>query len=185
MKKLLVCAGIFTLAATAALATGISDANSGLDALNKGDYATAVRLLTPYENRAVVNAGAVYLHGVTDDTLARAAALTGDVEQAELLRTRALQTYLRIGATWWHDRLQSQAEVPAEAVVHFHLSHDGLWLIGASAVSTTRLTSAGSKPSSPSTSCATLTLIATDRIAAGCGLTRTGLPVTRLANRPG
>ncbi|WP_371402177.1 hypothetical protein OHA10_30275 [Kribbella sp. NBC_00662] len=93
---------------------------------------TAVRLLTPYGNRAVLNAGAVYFHGVTDDTLARAAALTGDVEQAGLLRTRALQTYLRIGATWWHDRLQSQAEVPAEAVVHFHLSHDGLWLIGAS-----------------------------------------------------
>jgi hypothetical protein len=108
---------------------------------------TAVRLLTPYANRAVLNAGAVYFHGVTDDTLARAAALTGDLEQAGLLRARALQAYLRIGATWWHDRLQRQSDVPNDVrgfaarvgvdrahsgPVHFHPAHDGLWLIGAS-----------------------------------------------------
>jgi hypothetical protein len=34
----------------------------------------AARLLTPYEGRAVFNVGAVMFHGVTDDTLARAAA---------------------------------------------------------------------------------------------------------------
>jgi hypothetical protein len=108
---------------------------------------TAVRLLTPYANRAVLNAGAVYFHGVTDDTLARAAALTGDLEQAGLLRARALQAYLRIGATWWHDRLQRQSDVPNDVrgfaarvgvdrahsgPVHFHPAHDGLWLIGPS-----------------------------------------------------
>jgi hypothetical protein len=91
---------------------------------------TTARLLTPYENRAVVNAGAVYFHGVTDDTLARAAALTGDVDLAEQLRTRALQTYLRIGATWWHNRLQAPDDVPVESVIHFHPSRDELWLIG-------------------------------------------------------
>ncbi|MFF0341467.1 hypothetical protein [Kribbella sp. NPDC004875] len=93
---------------------------------------TAARLLTPYENRAVVNAGAVYFHGVTDDTLARAAALTGDVERAERLRSRALATYLKLGATWWHERLRSSAARPS-TVVHFHPAHDGLWLVGAAA----------------------------------------------------
>ena len=42
----------------------------------------AARLLTPYEGRAVFNAGAVMFHGVTDDTLARAAALLGDPDRA-------------------------------------------------------------------------------------------------------
>jgi hypothetical protein len=91
---------------------------------------TAARRLAPYENRPVVNAGAVYFHGVTDDTLARAAAMTGDPERAERLRTRALTTYLRIGATWWYDRLQTSGSTSGESVVHFCPSHDGLWLIG-------------------------------------------------------
>ena len=39
-------AAVLTLLANPVLANGVSDANSGLDALNKGDYATAVRLLT-------------------------------------------------------------------------------------------------------------------------------------------
>ncbi|WP_328999572.1 hypothetical protein OHA18_34675 [Kribbella sp. NBC_00709] len=91
---------------------------------------TTARLLTPYENRAVVNGGAVYFHGVTDDTLARAAALTGDQARADQFRTRALATYLRIGATWWHDRLKAPADLPGQSVVHFHPVHDGLWLVG-------------------------------------------------------
>ncbi|MGW7681554.1 hypothetical protein ACWGID_12485 [Kribbella sp. NPDC054772] len=91
---------------------------------------TAVRLLTPYENRAVVNSGAVYFHGVTDDTLARAAALTGDTERAEQLRSRAMSTYLKLGATWWHERLSVD---PASVVVHFHPADDGLWLVGSAA----------------------------------------------------
>ncbi|MEU4191823.1 hypothetical protein AB0E69_07995 [Kribbella sp. NPDC026611] len=92
---------------------------------------TTARLLTPYENRAVLNAGAVYFHGVTDDTLARAAALAGDHDRAEALRERALATYARIGATWWHDRLKSWAPVAGDSVVHFHPAGDDLWLIGA------------------------------------------------------
>ena len=66
---------------------------------------TAARLLTPYEDRAVINAGAVMFHGVTDDTLARAAAVLGDPATATRLRNRALATYERIGAQWWRDRL--------------------------------------------------------------------------------
>ena len=42
--------------------------------------ATAARLLTPYQGRAVINGGAVMFHGLTDDTLARAAAACGDAE---------------------------------------------------------------------------------------------------------
>lgn len=43
----------------------------------------------------------------------------------------------------------------------------------------------GSKPASASTSRAILTVIASGSTAPGCGLTTTGLPVARDANRPG
>ena len=49
----------------------------------------------------------------------------------------------------------------------------------------TSVTTFGSKPASASTSRAICTVIASGRIAFGCGLTITALPVARLANRPG
>ena len=49
----------------------------------------------------------------------------------------------------------------------------------------TSVTTSGSKPASRSTSRAMRTLIASGRIAPGCGLTITALPVARLANMPG
>ncbi|HWJ08861.1 MAG TPA: hypothetical protein VNS46_05760 [Nocardioides sp.] len=92
---------------------------------------TAARLLAPYEGRAVVDSGAVYVYGVTDDTLARAAALLGDPTEARRLREQALATYQRIGATWWHDRLAAWQPTPAgDTVTHFRRSGDGLWLVG-------------------------------------------------------
>src|SRR2546421_3811644 len=69
--------------------------------------AAATQLLTPYEGRAVINAGAVMFHGVTDDALARGNALLGNPDVAARLKNQALRTYRRIGATWWHDRLSS------------------------------------------------------------------------------
>jgi hypothetical protein len=96
----------------------------------------AARLLTPYENRAVFNAGAVMFHGVTDDTLARAADLLGDPARASLLRSRALAAYERLGAKWWYDRLASWRPRVAGGVargprqVHLHPVPGGLWLIG-------------------------------------------------------
>ena len=96
----------------------------------------AAALLAPYENRAVFNAGAVMFHGVTDDPLARAAALLGDVEAYERLRVRALATYERIGAQWWRDRLaawsspRSPANVDDSPQRHFHPAPGGLWLVG-------------------------------------------------------
>jgi hypothetical protein len=96
----------------------------------------AARLLTPYHDRAVFNAGAVMFHGVTDDTLARAAALLGDPDTAGRLRTRALATYERLGAQWWRDRLASWRPTAAGDVsrgprrVHLHPAPGRLWLVG-------------------------------------------------------
>jgi hypothetical protein len=88
----------------------------------------------------VVNAGAVMFHGVTDDTLARAAALLGDEESARRLRARALRTYQRLGARWWRERLETWTAPtssppppgrPAAARgVHLHPVSGGLWLVG-------------------------------------------------------
>lgn len=103
---------------------------------------SAARLLTPYEGRAVFNGGAVMFHGVTDDTLARAAARQGHVEEAARLRARALATYQRIGAQWWRDRLLAALPEPGHPTpagpdpaagvgeVHLHATAGGLWLIG-------------------------------------------------------
>jgi hypothetical protein len=96
----------------------------------------AAGLLAPYEGRAVMNAGAVMFHGVTDDTLARAAAHRGDHESADRLRAGALATYDRVGAQWWRDRLASwrphKAERPPVGVrpVHLHPVRGGLWQVG-------------------------------------------------------
>jgi hypothetical protein len=96
----------------------------------------AARLLTPYSGRAVFNAGAVMFHGVTDDTLARAAALLGDPEAAGRLQSRALETYEHIGAQWWRDRLKAwrplEPDRPSAGLrrVHLHPTPGGLWLVG-------------------------------------------------------
>lgn len=104
-----------------------------LDAALDVDEVEVVRaasaLLAPYEGRAVVDAGAVYVYGVTDDVLARAAAMLGDHEEAQRLRNRAVATYRRIGATWWHERL-SAWQPPTASAVRFHPDGTGLWLIG-------------------------------------------------------
>jgi hypothetical protein len=100
----------------AALATGYREV-----------IAKAVELLTPYEGRAVVNAGAVMFHGVTDDTLARGHALLGHAEAATRLRAQALATYRRIGATWWRERLEAWT---SGAPRPFHPADGGLWLVG-------------------------------------------------------
>lgn len=98
------------LALEVALAVGDTDA-----------VAQVTELLAPYEDRAVLNAGAVMFHGVTDDTLSRAYALLGDADGARRCRERALRTYQRIGASWWHDRLAG-ASGPAP-------SNDGTWTL--------------------------------------------------------
>ncbi|CUR55821.1 hypothetical protein NOCA2310001 [metagenome] len=99
----------------------------------------AAALLAPYENRAVINAGAVMFHGVTDDTLARAADLVGDRERSGLLRERALATYTRIGATWWRDRLATWSPrpmVPEDSGWHLHPLSGGRWLVGSPGAAT-------------------------------------------------
>lgn len=107
-------------------------------ALYVGDrdvVATVVALLTPYEGRAVVNAGAVAFHGVTDDTLSRGYAALGQAEEAVRLREQAVAAYRRLGASWWRDRLlssdgQAAAGRPGPRELVLRRRADGVWDVG-------------------------------------------------------
>jgi hypothetical protein len=108
--------------------------DTGLDELVE----TITPLLMPYAGRAVINAGAVMFHGVTDDTLARACERLGDAERAAALREKALATYSRIGATWWRERLEAHPPVPAEpdrsTAMTLRPGLAGVWFVGRGAV---------------------------------------------------
>jgi hypothetical protein len=115
-------------------------------AVGDGDLIEKVAgLLAPYEGRAVVNAGAVMVHGTTDDTLSRAYSLLGDPATAERLRARALRTYERVGARWWWDRLASWSPPGGAALpggprrAHLHPARGGLWLVGSEGTAVTGL----------------------------------------------
>lgn len=92
----------------------------------------AAELLTPYEGRAVVNAGAVMFHGVTDDPLWRAAARAGDSARALRLRDSARATYIRLGASWWLDRIEATPLPPMTTAFHLRPASDGndVWFVG-------------------------------------------------------
>jgi hypothetical protein len=95
---------------------------------------TITPLLLPYAGRAVINAGAVMFHGVTDDTLARACERLGDAERAAALREKALATYRRIGATWWRERLEANAPTTSElepsTAMTLRPGPPGVWFVG-------------------------------------------------------
>ncbi|MFF5288978.1 hypothetical protein [Paractinoplanes globisporus] len=95
---------------------------------------SAVALLTPYENRSVVNAGAVMFHGVTDDPLSRGNALLGNETAAARQRARALATYRRIGAVWWRERLEAQGGATR---MRLRPADGGLWSVGPDATPVT------------------------------------------------
>src|SRR4051794_31353816 len=103
---------------------------TGLDELVE----TITPLLLPYAGRAVINAGAVMFHGVTDDTLARACERLGDAERAVALREKALATYRRIGATWWRERLEAGAPTTREpepsTAMTLRPGPAGVWIVG-------------------------------------------------------
>jgi hypothetical protein len=107
---------------------------AGMDPL----VADVTPLLMPYAGRAVVNSGAVMFHGVTDDTLARACDRLGDQERAAALRARALETYARVGASWWRDRLVrlsrdapvADRRAPKAPVMTLRPGPPGVWLVG-------------------------------------------------------
>jgi hypothetical protein len=74
-------------------------------------------------------------HGVTDDTLARACQRLGETERAAALREKALSTYRRIGATWWHDRLEAASPPVGEPerltpMMTLRPGPAGVWLVG-------------------------------------------------------
>jgi hypothetical protein len=112
-----------------ALATGLDDL-----------VETITPLLLPYAGRAVINAGAVMFHGVTDDTLARACQRLGDAEPAVALREKALATYNRIGATWWRERLAADAPATSEpersTAMTLRPGPAGVWFVGRGAEET-------------------------------------------------
>ena len=103
---------------------------TGLDELVE----TITPMLLPYAGRAVINAGAVMFHGVTDDTLARACARLGDTERATALREKALATYRRIGATWWRERLEAEApstsDPESSTAMTLRPGPAGVWIVG-------------------------------------------------------
>jgi hypothetical protein len=103
---------------------------TGLDELVE----TITPLLLPYAGRAVINAGAVMFHGVTDDTLARACERLGDAERAVALREKALATYRRIGATWWRERLEANVPATGEpepsTAMSLRPGPAGVWFVG-------------------------------------------------------
>ncbi len=94
--------------------------------------AAAARLLEPYAGRAVLNAGAVTVHGVVDDYLFRASQALGQPAAAGW-RDLAATCYQRIGAGWWLSRLTATRPGPrAAAAAVIHLRQDGphSWTVG-------------------------------------------------------
>jgi hypothetical protein len=95
-------------------------------------------LLAPYAGRPVIASGGVMFHGVTDDTLSRAADVRGDHAEAARQRADALATYTRIGATWWRRRLEqwspplrSAADSPTtDRRMTLRPGPPGMWLVG-------------------------------------------------------
>jgi hypothetical protein len=98
---------------------------------------TVVELLSPYAARSVVNAGAVMWHGVTDDTLGRALVLLGRPTEGHRQLIAALETYERIGARWWRDRLRGDLDTGPRPRTSTDLraaqlrpQPGGLWVVG-------------------------------------------------------
>jgi hypothetical protein len=111
-------------------------------ALHAGDTDVVTRvapLLAPYAGRPVIASGGVMFHGLTDDTLSRAASLCGDDEEALRLRTAALAAYARVGAIWWRQRLENWAPTvpdPGGGPMTLHPGPAGTWLVGHGGVTT-------------------------------------------------
>lgn len=104
-------------------------------ALGVGDHylvEKAAGLLEPYAGRAVFDSGAVGFHGLTDDTLARAATMLGDDVAAAMHRESALDTYTRLGAVWWRERLANwhPSRAVAPGILRLSPSGAGTWLVG-------------------------------------------------------
>jgi len=105
-------------------------------ALHAGETELVTRvapLLAPYAGRPVIASGGVMFHGLTDDTLSRAASVRGDDEEAVRLRTAALATYARVGATWWRQRLERwvpDVPDPGHAPMTLRPGPAGTWLVG-------------------------------------------------------
>jgi hypothetical protein len=91
----------------------------------------AVRTLSPYAGRGVVNGGAVAFVGVVDDYLAGALRLLGRTEETDRHAAQARELYARVGASWWLGRIGAYTSTtPRAGVAHLRLGADGLWCVG-------------------------------------------------------
>ncbi|MDQ1651774.1 MAG: hypothetical protein QOI35_974 [Cryptosporangiaceae bacterium] len=88
-------------------------------------------LIEPYAGRAILNAGAVSFHGVTDDYLHRAHEALGSAD-ARRWRDSATLAYQRIGAPWWLGRLRATGGTPTPSAITAHLRQnaDHTWIAG-------------------------------------------------------
>lgn len=90
------------------------------------------RLLEPFAGRGVVDGGGVRFAGVVDDYLGRTCQLLGEDEDARQWFSRAADSYQRMGASWWLNRLPSVG-IPLRRpvlVLHLRPGEDGIWWIG-------------------------------------------------------
>lgn len=123
---------LLTVTCLLEVAAGLRDSDTAAD---------AVRLLTPFAGRAVLNAGAVTLKGIVDDYLYRGELALGRPDAARW-RHSATSGYQRVGAVWWLDRIKALALSPPPAIgpapianaaaVHLHPDGKAGWLVGAS-----------------------------------------------------
>jgi hypothetical protein len=98
----------------------------------------AVRVLTPYVGRGVVDAGGVAFAGVVDDYLHQACALLGRHADARSWARSAGQAYQRMGAAWWQSRVRSAAPAaPRTDVQHLRPGDGGIWWFGPDGATTT------------------------------------------------
>jgi hypothetical protein len=120
---------LLTVALLTEVATGVGDVTLA---------EAAVRALSPYSGRGVVNGGGVTFLGVVDDYLAGALRLLGRTEDADRHAAQAREVYARLGAPYWLGRAGEQATSPARAgVAHLRPGADGLWCIGRDGTVTT------------------------------------------------
>ncbi|CFW50690.1 Uncharacterised protein [Bordetella pertussis] len=114
----------------------------------------------------------------------RATPLRSSVESMRTWLTPAFSVYTRAWRAFCSSQLPL-ALLPVKSTMRTAGSSARRCAVSSPAGCAASSTTSGSKPASPSTSRATWTVRASGRMAPGCGLTMTVLPVARLANRPG
>ena len=131
--------------------------------------------------------GAVHIcpvYSANEKAILRATALKSPVESSTIWFTPAFSVYTCACRACCSSQ-SPLAVLPVKSMSFTSGRRASFCAVSSPAVCATRVTTFGSKPASVRTSRAICTVIASGRIAFGCGLTITALPVARLANIPG